>query len=158
MVFARPGTQPVFMMKRLIFAAATLALVGCAELELEEPTEPALTVGQSVIVESADGSFFEVSVVHDGSLTPVGETTLLDNVGIVGLTPVDTDITPVGADPNYVPPIDPVLVPDEDRPINIYIVGIDADLLLGNYRWGWIDEIDEEDLESNVEDICPPWH
>lgn len=145
-------------MKKLIFAAATLALAGCAEMELEDQAEPTLSVGQTVIIESEDGTMFEVSVVHDGSLSPVDEATLIDNVEVVGLSPVDTDITPVGAEPNYVPPVDPVLVPDEERPINIYVVGIDADLLLGNYRWGWIDEIDEEDLESNVEDICPPWH
>ncbi len=148
-------------MKKLVFLVATLAFAGCAEMELDDTaslTEPTMTVGQSSIVEDEDGNLFEVSIVHDGSLSPVEEATLLDNVEVVGLNPVDTGITPVGAETNYVPPVDPVLVPSDDRPINIYVVGIDADLLLGNYRWGWIDEIDEEDLESNVEYICPPWH
>lgn len=145
-------------MKRLTFALAALAMVGCAEIDFEDVAEPTLTVGQTQIVEAEDGTLFEVSIVHDGAVSPADELVLIENVEVVGVTPADEQVSPVGNDPTYVPPVDPVLVPDEERPINIYVVGIDADLLLGNYRWGWIDEIEEEDLESNVEDICPPWH
>jgi hypothetical protein len=123
-------------MKKLVFLVASLALVGCAEMELADTAsvaEPTLTVGQSSIVEDEDGNLFEVSIVHDGSLSPVEEATLLENIEVVGLSPIDTGITPVGAETIFVPPVDPVLVPSDDRRINIYIVGIDADLLLGNY-------------------------
>lgn len=153
-------------MRKYFIVAAALALGACAEFEAEAPstegvapTAETVTMGRSVVVETEDGATFEVTVVHDGSLTTIEEVDLLDSIEVIGITPVDdADITPVSADSAFVPPVNPVLVPDEAHPVNIYVTGIDGDLVVGDYRWDWIDEIDAEDIEAWIEDICPPWH
>ena len=148
-------------MKTILLALATLALVACAELDTAAPTSPesaaeTLTMGQTQIVETEDGATFEITVVHDGSLSPVEELALIQSVGVVGVTPVGSTLTPV--EEGFVPPVNPALVADDSRPVNVFVTGVDADTVLGNYRWDWIDDIDEEQIEAFVEDLCPPWH
>lgn len=154
-------------MRKLLFVAAVLGLAACAEIDTDalgqgdsaQPSAETLTVGRTVVVETEDGSTFEVAIIHDGSLTTIEEADILDSITVVGIRPVDeAGITPVGASAGYVPPVDPRLVPDEGRPVNIYVTGVDADTVLGDYRWDWLDDIDAEDIEAWIEDICPPWH
>ena len=150
-------------MRTLVLVVAVIAIGACAEFETSQALGggvdqgSTMTTGQAVFLTADDGTVFEVSVVHDGSITPVEELTLIESIGVIGIRPVDSDLTPAGGG-GFVPPADPNLVPNDDTPVNIWITGVDGETLLGHYRWDWLDDIDEEEIEAFIEDICPPWH
>ena len=80
---------------------------------------------------------------------------MLDSIEVVavGVTPADVDIVPV-----VVPAEDMRWDPHPDTDVSVYVTGTDGDTFVGNYRWGWIDDIEQEDIEAFIDDVCPPWH
>lgn len=153
-------------MRPLLFASAALALTACAEFDTapEQPVEPTsasdrFETGSSAIIYDDEGNPFEVSVIHDGTLLPIDEELILDSVQVVGVQPSDPDVVrPAQTIGAFVPPVNPDLVPDASQPINIYVTGLNPDVLMDQYRWDWVEDIDMDQVEAQAEDICPPWH
>ena len=131
----------------IIYFVAT-ALVSCADyIPREVKSEEQPETGQSLLLTAPDGTVFEVAI-------PPGSQTVIDSIEVIGVQAVEEAISVVG-DGDDIPPLNENLIPRDNDPVEL---GIDVDQLLGNNRWGWLENIDREDVEALIEDICPPWH
>ena len=125
-----------------------MAFVSCADYiprETKSAEQP--ETGQSLLLTAPDGTVFEVAI-------PPGSQTVIDSIEVIGVQAVEEVISVVG-DGKDTPPLHENLIPRDNDPVEL---GIDVDQLLGNNRWGWLENIDREDVEALIEDICPPWH
>ncbi|MCB9521452.1 MAG: hypothetical protein H6700_02910 [Myxococcales bacterium] len=145
-------------MRKLALPILAVTLGACSADLAPSDDSATVVTGQSVTVTADDGTEFEVSIEHDGSLTPADEAAIIGRIDVIAVPVAPSAESPFGvAGGTYVPPVDPRLVPTDAVPARIWVTG-DADVIVGNYRWDWIDNLDEADIEASIELLCPPWH
>jgi len=144
----------VLALPLLVAACAT----DLAEASASGDAVEAVVVSRTITVEASDGATFEVTVVHDGTVTPTVETAVVEGVQVVPVADAVGVADGVGVAGQFVPPVDARFFPDPARGFGIFVESVDPGVLVGNYRWAWIDDINAEDVEATVDVLCPPWH
>ena len=147
---------------RYAVLAFPLLVAACAADLPEAPVSAAaadtVVVSRTITVEASDGATFEVTVVHDGTVTPGVETAVVEGVQVVPVAEAVGVGGGVGVGGQFVSPVDARFFPDPSRGFGIFVESVDPGVLVGNYRWAWIDDINAEDVEATVDVLCPPWH